>query len=179
MKNKFSVLLLAITMSIVSCKNEKTTDKETVKVEQDNSFKVVMDLIVEQDDSFQIYYNEDGTNDFSPENYVNVDIKGKPEHQEIVFKLPEDVLPKQLRFDIGSNKEQKEMKIIAFKMEYLDKKFEAKDTLFWNYFGNNTSIKYIREKAIVVPLPNNTEGYDPIFGGTETLSQELTKMVQE
>jgi hypothetical protein len=179
MKNKILLVITALSLlTISSCKDDKKeSDKKVNKVE-DKSFNIIMDVVVTKDDNFQIYYNEDGSDNYTGDKYVNVDVKGKPESQEIVFKLPEDAMPASLRFDVGSNKEQGEIKINAFKMKYFDKVFEAKDTLFFQYFGNNTSIKYIREKAIAVPLVNNPTGYDPIFSGTENLKNELKKLTK-
>ena len=89
-------------MAFYSCKDNK---KEEVKV--DKNFKVAFNAIVTKDDNFQIYYNEDGSIAFEADKYIDVAVKGKNEPQEIVFDLPEDVIPQAFRFDIGSNKEQK------------------------------------------------------------------------
>lgn len=173
----FSSILIVSSLLFVNCKGENKEEKEA-KPEQDRSFKVTMNMVVPKDDNFQIYFNEDGSDNYPAEQYVNVAVKGKPEMQDIVFKLPEDRLPASLRFDIGSNKEQGEIKILNFKMDYVGQHFEAKDTLFFHYFGNNTSIKYVRDKAIAIPLPNNPSGYDPIFSGTENLKAELKKLTR-
>lgn len=179
MKNRILLVIATISLlTISSCKDEKKESDKNVDKVVDKSFNIIMDLVVTKDDNFQIYYNEDGSDNYTGDKYVNVDVKGKAESQEIVFKLPEDALPASLRFDLGSNKEQGEIKINAFKMKYFEKVFEAKDTLFFQYFGNNTSIKYIREKAVAVPLINNPTGYDPIFSGTENLKNELKKLTK-
>ena len=180
MRNNFiKAVILVLISTFVSCKNDgKKIETTEEKVVVDNKLNVVMNLIVEKDDNFQIYYTEDGSDNFTADKFVNIDVKGSPTAQEIVFKIPEDVLPRQLRFDIGSNKEQKDIKIISFKLKYFDKIFEVQGKDFWVYFGNNTSIKYSRENAIATPLTKNAEGYDPIFGGTSNLTKELDKIIK-
>lgn len=176
MKQFFLTVAALASISLVSCKNEKTTENDAPK--EDKSFNVIMNAVVQKDDNFQIYYNEDGSDNYPADKYVDVAVKGNPVSQEITFKLPEDALPSSLRFDMGSNKEQGEVKILDFKMKYLDKQFEAKDTLFIYYFGNNNQIEYIRDKAIAKPKPIPNEIYDPIFTATESLKAEIKKMVQ-
>lgn len=176
MKQFFFSGVLVLLVSLASCKNDKTI--ETPKAEEDKSFNVILDLVVQKDDNFQIYYNEDGSDLYPADKYVDVAVKGKNEPQEIIFKLPEDAAPSSLRFDLGGNKEQKEVKILNFRMKYFDKKFEAKDTLFIYYFGNNNQVEYIRDKAIAKPKPIEGEPYDPIFTATESLKTEISKMVK-
>lgn len=181
MKNKLIIGILLVSSAFVSCKNEKADakdSKEIAKIEEDKSFNVIFDMIVEKDDNFQIYYNEDGSEVFPADKYVDVAVKGKPGPQEIVFKLPEDAFPESLRFDIGGNKEQSEMKILNFKMKYYDKTFEAKDTLFIYYFGYNDQIDYIRDKAIAKAKPIANQIYDPIFIAKPSLKDQLKKMVK-
>ena len=178
MTTKLNLVLLLLLTVLISCKNDKSEINQVQQVEVNKSFNVLMNMIVKEDDNFQIYYNEDGSDVFEGENYVSVDVKGKEEPQEIVFKLPEEALPASLRFDMGSNKNQKEVKIIDFKMKYFEKSFEAKDTLFVYYFGNNNQIDYIRDKAIAIPKPIASETYDPIFTGTEMLKQEIDKLIK-
>lgn len=179
---KFNILktfLVITVITLVSCKEEAkndTTEKAIVNVDQ--SLNVIVDLVAQKDDNFQIYWTEDGSDNFEADKYVNVDVKGSPESQKIVFKLPEEVLAKQLRFDIGSNKEQKEIKINSLKLKYFDKEFVCQSPDFWKYFGNNTSIAYDKETATAKLITNLPEGFDPIFGGTSNLTKELNNLIK-
>lgn len=169
--------LIAVIVSLVSCKDgEKETKKEEVK---DPSVHILIEVLVPKGDNFQIYFNEDGTNDFAAENYVNIDVKGSDKPQLLDFKIPDTFMPKQLRFDIGSNKEQEEIKILSFKMKYFDKEFVCQAPDFWKYFGNNTSIAYTKETATAKMITNLPEGFDPIFGGTSNIPLELEKLYKE
>ncbi len=178
MRNKFLLaILIGFSALLINCKGENKEEKQ-VTPEIDNSFKITMNLVVPKDDDFQFFYNEDGSDIYTADKCVTVSVKGSPDSQDVVFKLPQDVIPESLRFDIGSNKEQGDVKINKFTMEYMSKKFSANGDLFYFYLGNNSSIKYDREKGIATPLPNNPEGYDPIFTATEYLKAELKKLTR-
>ena len=85
-------------------------------------------------------------------------------------------MAKQLRFDIGSNKEHGSIKINSFKMKYYEKEFTCVAADFWKYFGNNTSINYDKKTATATLITDLPEGFDPIFGGTSNLKDELAKL---
>jgi hypothetical protein len=176
MKNKTLIAVFIAALTLISCKEEKAKEAPVEKV--DNTFYITFNLVVPKDDNFQVYYNEDGSDSFPPENYVDLAIKGSEKPQEIVFKLPENALPASLRFDLGNNKEQGEIKINDFKMKYLDKVFLAKDVSFINYFWSNEQIEYIKDKAIAKSKPIDNQPYDPIFIATELLKIELKKITR-
>jgi hypothetical protein len=180
MKSKvfISIFTIFVILIVSSCKKENSIKDEVEKPKEDKSFNVTMNLVVPKDDNFQIYYNEDGSDIYAPENYVDVQVKGSSIAQDIVFKLPEDVLPTSFRFDLGSNKEQGEVKINDFRMKYFEKEFVAKDTLFIYYFGYNEQIDYNRKKAIAKPKILSNKVYDPIFIGSEMLKTEIKKIVR-
>ena len=179
MKNKLLLLLVLFNLIVISCKKEtKNEATQTPKIEENKSFNVTMNLVVTVDDNFQIYYIEDDSNIFTPDKYIDVSIKGKNTPQEINFKLPEDVVPTNLRFDLGTNKQQKEVKIIDFKLKYYDKSFVSKDTMFVYYFWNNDQIIYDRKKATATPKISTNGNYDPIFVATDMLKKEILKLTK-
>lgn len=168
------VTFIIFIISFISCKNTEKVE-ESVQI-VDSNLHVLIDVIVPKDDSFQIYFNEDGSDNFKGDNYVNIDIKGSPNSQKLDFKISDDFMPKQLRFDIGSNKEHGVIKINSFKLKYYKKVFFCNGPDFWKYFGNNTSIEYNKEQATAKLITNLPEGFDPIFGGTSNIPIELEKL---
>jgi len=161
-------------ITFISCKNNENEVKPEVL--KDKSLHVLIEAVVPKDDNFQIYWNEDGTDNFTGEYFVNIDIKGSDKPQLLDFKFPDDSMPKQLRFDIGSNKEHEFIKINYFKLKYFDKEFSCQAQDFWKYFGNNTSISYDKKTATSKLITNLPEGFDPIFGGTSNIPLELEKL---
>jgi hypothetical protein len=136
MKTSFLIALVLLT-SIFSCKNEeKNNTKPEVAIEKKNPnvFTVTLNAIVPEDDSFQVYYKNDAESIFDEKNSIFVEFKGSNQPQDIVFNLPEDVLPNYLRLDFGTNKQQKEITVNNFKIEVFGKTFEARGKEFFNYF---------------------------------------------
>ena len=136
MKKIFKTILFCfILLGVVSCKKDgeqKNTDSvQTEVVEKDESLHVIINVIVPKDDNFQIYWFDNGAA-INPEHYVNIDVVGSPNPQTLDFKIPDDFIPTQLRFDIGSNKEQGEVKIINCEFKYLDKAFKIEGSLSSN-----------------------------------------------
>lgn len=172
--SKQIITFCVVIATLISCKNSEKEEK-TEEI-QDKSLHIIVEAIVPKDDSFQIYWNEDGTDNFTAEKFVNIDVKGNVKAQVLDFKLPEDSMAKQLRFDIGSNKEHGQIKLVSFKFKFMDKIFTAPITDFWKYFGNNTSIDYDKKTATAKLITNLPEGFDPIFGGTSNIPIELEKL---
>ena len=176
MKNKTLIAVFIAALTLISCKDEKVKEAPAPKV--DDSFYITFNLVVQKNDNFQIYYNEDASDSFPPDQYVDVAVKGSEQPQEITFKLPDNTLPASLRFDLGNNKEQGEIKINDFKMKYHDKAFSAPAISFINYFWNTDQIEYNKEKAIAKPKTTGDAPYDPIFLATELLKIELKKITR-
>lgn len=173
MKSKI-LLFVLLSLSVLSCKNKE--EQEPKQEEENNAFTITVDMIVKKDDSFQIYYMEDVNAPVDPKKYVDVAVKGSDVSQSLVFKLPEDVIPANIRFDLGGNESQDPIKINSFKMNYYDKKFEAKNGDVDFFFGYNPQISFDKTTATatIKKLPN--EPYDPIFIAKTSLQDELKKM---
>ncbi|PZO28106.1 MAG: hypothetical protein DCF13_09935 [Flavobacteriaceae bacterium] len=176
MKGKI-LLLLFVSISVLSCKNKEEAQQVQIE-EKDNSFTITVDMVVKKDDNFQIYYMQDVNEPLDPKNYIDVAVKGSENAQEVVFKLPEDVVPANIRFDLGGNKEQEPIKINSFKMNYFDKKFEAKNEAFDFFFGYNPQVTFDKVSSTATMKIVGNEDYDPICIAKPSLHDELKKMVQ-
>lgn len=173
--SKFLIALVLLT-SIFSCKNEeKNNTKPEVAIEKKNPnvFTVTLNAIVPEDDSFQVYYKNDAESIFDEKNSIFVEFKGSNQPQDIVFNLPEDVLPNYLRLDFGTNKQQKEITVNNFKIEVFGKTFEARGKEFFNYFYTNELVKVDKETSKVTPLTSKEGNYDPIFSSEEGLKNQI------
>ena len=175
MKNRIFITTLAL-ISLISCKNEKTEPAVTsIPIE---SFKIAIDLVIKKDDSLQLYYKDESMTDWVFDKCVTKIVKGSENSQEVIFDLPEDVLPSELRFDMGSNINQEEVQIKNFRMKYFDKSFEAKDTLFFQYFYPNEQIDYNRAKATAKPIVKEGTIYDPVFISRQVLTPQINKLIK-
>lgn len=174
---KYLVCALVITCSL-SCKDEKAVAPEPEKKELD-VFTFTLNGVVNKDDAFQIFYKEgsDLASPFEEQYSVFSEFKGSDKPQDIVFKLPEDVFPTQLRFDFGNNKEQSEIVINSFQINYKGKTFEIKGTDFFTFFRPEEAfMKVDKATAKVKPFITEDGTYDPMFFSEANLNNELVKL---
>ncbi|KLT70587.1 MULTISPECIES: hypothetical protein [unclassified Flavobacterium] len=176
----FTSLILALTF--ISCKKEVSKEEiKPIEVETNkNNFQVTLTAIVKTDDNFQLYYSQDEYDvPYKEENSVWVAVKANDNPQDIVFNLPEDVIPNYLRIDFGTNEAQKEVTVKNFKMKYFSKSFEAKDSLFFNYFIPNDCVKILDKKNSVVQNIKSQKGiYDPLFYSEKALYDQIQLIVK-
>lgn len=175
------ILLSALTvLFLMSCKNdgkEKETTEESGKLPE--TFNVSFNVTVKKDDTFQLYYTEDKTLNFGDAMSVKTLVKGSDLSQEILFKLPVDVVPTNIRLDLGDNKEQGSVVMHSMKLKYFNNIFEAKENLTKKYFYfQENQLKYDEATSTLTLV--NTEGqtYDPLMWSNELLGVELEKLVK-
>ena len=168
--------LCTVGLLLVSCKDDKKVEDTVAEQKKDSSFTVKVKAIVKKDDVFQIFYNEDGTEAFDPNHVITVGVKGSDAEQDIVFTMPEEAVPSGLRFDIGANKELKEVPVKGFEITYFDKSIKGTGKDFMKYFYPNPQVEFdtINNIAKIKPVPADA-AYDPIVGSTSALNTELKK----
>lgn len=187
MKTKALIVFLFV-LAFTSCKKEMETkqesSQESVVAPQDADkelFKVSFDLVVKKDDNMHLYYTEDGSINFDEKHSVWFPVKGSENPQEVMFKLPKDVLPTALRVDFGygKNEAQSDVTLKAFRMKYLDKVFEVKDTMIFNYFYPNKENTVVPFKTAILQRKSKDQPIGPILYPHEPLTVELKKMIQD
>lgn len=187
MKTKYISLLLLLSIIVVSCKLEKEKEAGAASVEKEGvknpttgvGFKVTFNALVNKDDNFQLFYNEDGSESFTGEEMIQLPVKGSNEAQNIEFLLPDNATPYNFRFDIGSNKEMKEVKFNNFKIEYKGKTFVADAKQFFKYFYPNDQVVLDTINTVAKIQTKDDQAPDPIIGGTLHLRNELEKFYQK
>ncbi|GAA3723283.1 MULTISPECIES: hypothetical protein [Flavobacterium] len=182
MKTKLFFVSLILFVTFTSCKKEANKDEvKPAEVEvKNNNFQVTLSAIVKADDNFQLYYSQDAYEvPYKEENSVWTAVKANENQQDIVFNLPEDVIPNYIRIDFGTNEAQKEIVIKNFRMKYYSKSFEAKDSLFFNYFIPNDCIKILDKKNSTIQNFKTKEGkYDPLFYSEKALYDQIQLIVK-
>lgn len=176
--NKF-VLLLVVALSVISCKNETTTEtKKEEAVMPTNSFKVTVNVVVKKDDDFCLLYTQDGTINFKDGVWKGV--KGSNNEQAVEFFLPEDVYPTQLRLDLGRNKEQEDIEIKSVKFDYLGNLLELVGPQVGVFFrADGSKCTYDYERGIVKAIMKGNERQSPSLYPHELVqAQELPKLMK-
>lgn len=182
MKTKFLALLFLLSLIIVGCKDEKTSDTnaEESAVKNDRNFTVTLNVTVQKDDNFSLFYTEDGSTDFSKIQPLWIEVKGGSAAQDVVFKLPEEANPTQFRLDFGMNKEQQPIVINTFKMAFLGKSFEALGQDFYIYFdADKSKTIFDKDQKIVNAVVTDGVRQSPSFyPNTKPLGDEISKLLQ-
>ncbi len=166
-------------MSVVlySCKDEKKAEEPKVE-EKPQTFDVTLNMIVKQDDNFQLFYTDESTPSFDETKTLWLPVKGSEKAQDIVFKLPEDVIPTNIRVDLGNNAKQVSMKLNNFKMSYFGKSYELKDTLITKNFVVGEQLIYDKTTSTLTPNQGKASIYDPLLYPQDNLKEEIQKLVR-
>lgn len=172
-----SITIFALT--VIACKNETKEAAPADSGKLPETFNITFNLTIPKDDTFQLYYTEDNSLNFGDDRSVKSVVKGGTAPQDVLFKLPVDVLPTNIRLDFGENKEQGDVVVNAMKLKYFDKTFEAKANLVKQYFFyNDFQLKYDEATSTVKAVVGKDGVYDPLMFSAEALKIELSKIVK-
>lgn len=177
------ILLSALTiLFILSCKNDKKENETVVETEKlPETFNIAFNLTVTKDDVFQLYYTEDGTLNFSDAMSIKTVIKGGETAQDVLFKLPVDVLPTNIRLDFGKNIEQGVIGINSMKLKYIDKSFDVNfkdpnNSIPHYFYFINTQINYNEANSTITILNKEGQNREPLMWSNELVTDELEKL---
>lgn len=184
MKTNRILISLLLILTLSSCKNDSKNDTDSSTentVQSKNIFTITINAIVKKDDSFQVYYKEqDDQKPFEEKNSVYAVFKGSESPQDIVFNLPEDVVPNFIRFDYGINKEQSEIIVNNIKISYLGKTFEIKNNELANFISfNEGTLKFNKEKGSISPFILKDGSYDPMSFTSTTLYEKVQQLLKQ
>ncbi len=178
MKTK-SILLLFLGVIFFSCKNDnkENTNQEPGIEAQANIFKVTVSAIAKKDDDFCLLYTEDGTINFK-DGSVWQNLKGNENEQQVVFNLPKDAFPTQLRVDFGINKDQEDIVLKAIIMEYNGKKKEIRgEELRLLFRPDESKCTFDPASGIIKAIVKDGQKQSPSFYPQElNLGPELLKL---
>ena len=187
MKTKSILFSLVFLLSLVSCKKEsdKATEGDKNNTELKETFDVSFNLVIPKDDTFQLYFTEDGTLNFGDDRSIKSVVKGNGMAQDVLFKLPADVLPTNIRLDFGDSAEQGSVIVNSMKIKYLDGKLEKtfvganKEEMTHYFYLLDTQIKYDPSTSTVSMLNPAGQLHDPLMWSNQLLSEEMVKLYKK
>lgn len=169
-KSKISGIILLL--SLVACKN--TENKEEVAVK--DNFSVVFEGVFTKNDKIQIFYLVDGA-DWSDESSVSQNIYASNEMQKIELDLPKEVIPSNLRVDLGFNPTQSNVTIKNISVKYKNDIINGDLGVFSDYFFPNQYVSwdpnYFGYKLTVID-----GNYDPFLMGNDLLIDSLKSLTE-
>ena len=176
MKTNFVILATIISLTFISCKNDKKED--VAKADEKQNFSIDLDVIAPLDDNFSVYYTEDNTINFNGDKAVWRGVKGQSDTQKVTLDLKEEIIPTNIRIDFGINKDQGDVVLEKFKLSFYGKSFEAKGSEFFKYFIPNDSVKTeIDTKTGTVKfLKNPKKFFTPFYYPQQAVLDEIKKI---
>ena len=170
-----------IVLVLASCKNDA---KEKVKEENQKlpeTVSVIFNVTVQKDDNFHLLYTEDQTLNFTGEKSIALVVKGSDKPQDIIFKMPEDVFPTNIRLDLGENKDQGEMEVNSIKATYYNSSFEHKEPAGFAkkwFYCNDFQLAVNESSNKVKGVVGNDKRYVPLMWCNEVIRDEFVKLVK-
>ena len=176
MKTNFLILATIISLTIISCKNDKKED--VAKADEKQNFSIDLEVLAPLDDNFSVYYTEDNTINFNGDRAVWRGVKGQLESQKVTIDLKEEIIPTNIRIDFGINKDQGDVVLEKFKLSFYGKSFEAKGSEFFKYFIPNDSVKTEIDavKGTVKFLKNPDKFFAPFYYPQQAVLDEIKKI---
>lgn len=182
MKSNSVIISFLLALTLFSCKDDARKKNEASTNEPKKiAYTITLNAIVTVDDSFQLFYKEADQIPYEESTIVTVDIKGKPEAQDIVFNLEEGSVPYFIRIDIGSSEKQQPMVLKNLKFAHNGKSFDIPGDQFLNFFSHNECVK-IQETTpaglAVSSVKSEASNFDPLIYSGEALFQKIDALVK-
>ena len=176
MKTNFVILATIISLTFISCKNDKKED--VTKADEKQNFSIDLDVVATLDDNFSVYYTEDNTINFNGDKAVWRGVKGQSDTQKVTLDLKEEIIPTNIRIDFGINKDQGDVVLEKFKFSFYGKSFEAKGSEFFKYFIPNDSVKteIDTKNGTVKFLKNPKKFFTPFYYPQQAVLDEIKKI---
>lgn len=180
---KAILIFTVLAFTVISCKKSETESKEETKpvaADVKQNFSVELDVISQIKDDFALYYTEDKTINFTSDKAVWSGVKGQPTSQKVILNLSEELIPTDIRLDFGINKDQEDIVLENFKLDYYGKTFQARGSDFFKYFIPNDSIKteIDQVKGTVKFLKNPKKFMTPFFYPNQKILDEIKKITK-
>ncbi len=170
----FFALVIIFFQSCNSSPSEDNSNKNEKDIVQ-----VVIETKFLQNDRIQLFWINNTTDTFNGEQMQNLNIYGKNDMQKLVFDLPKNARPKNVRIDFGgSNPNQPPISIKNITLKYKTDSIDGDNGKYETMWNGNGSMKYSSESLEYVLAPDNGS-FDPILIGNEKLIKELTKLLKK
>ncbi|WP_322971460.1 hypothetical protein [Faecalibacter sp. LW9] len=171
-----SGLVLLSIFTITSCTEKDKNEIETTNVNEDLKDKLVVTVegVFPKNDRLQLFYSNDSK--FDEKQSLFEAVYGQTVLQEVVFVLPNNVKPQQLRLDLGENPNQTNITIKDIKVEYNGLSIEHEPEKFREYFEDTYFTVYNPTTREYDLRANDNNVFDPILMGSEKLKRSLNSL---
>lgn len=148
---------------------------KSITLKSDSFITVNVTAKIPKNDVFYLYYLPKSETLFSDKFSVNLNVTANKNFQTLSFQLPDSFDVKQLRLDLGYDRQMKEVEIQSFFLEYNDEKLVLLNTKAGiNQFTPNEFVG-MKESGTYLLATGDQNNYDP-FIYTNDISNEYGKL---
>lgn len=173
MKVKLITANIILLLSFGACKNVEINEEVAIK----DNFSIVIEGVFTKNDKLQVFYLVEGK-DWSDENSISQPIYASNEMQKIELDLPKEIIPNNLRVDLGSNPTQSNVTIKNISIKYKNETINGDLGIFTDYFYPNQFVSW-DPNYFGYKLSAIDGNYDPFFMGNDLLIDSLKSLVEE
>ena len=105
-------------------------------------------------------------------------VKGSPNVQEVVFTLPDELIPSLIRIDFGHGKNENpsDVELKSFKMTYQDKKMAANELEIFNYFTPFEPFTVVEPNTTILKRGSKTQDVGPVLYPKELITDKINEI---
>jgi len=157
-------LLFVFFFCTISCKENKQGNNDDI-------FKVLVNIKVKEKDEFHLFYIENSIEEgYKEEKKVTYPIVGMSDFQTIEFILPPGVLPKNFRIDVGANRNETLIEIEEVRLILNQNEIIINNRVFNRFFKPNVYIERTQNGFMRRIVKGR---YDPFFMSTALLNKKI------
>jgi len=181
MNNLFKILFVSLTISVISCQQNKEQEIKNNSLAHLPAIEVTLEAVIPEDDNFSLYYTTDGSINFDQSEPIWLQVKGMQTVQKVTYKLPENVVNTQLRLDFGMNPKQKEIVLRKITIANGQKYFAVDGEEIFRYFRPDYSkCKVERKTGRIIPIEKDGVRQSPsLYPNEKLLAKELEKLTRQ
>lgn len=173
-------LLFTLTLCF-GCKDQNTGKQYGAIEDKQEIFRTSVELTLQEDDALRLYYTTDGSINFVDAHSIWVTAKGSPGKQKVVFSLPPETRPTQLRIDLGRNPKQKDIYLSKITLSYKGRSVEFPGTLVFSYFMPDITKTYADATTGLIRgrMENGVRQSPSLYPKERPLGAEIEKLLKQ
>ena len=168
-------LVFVVLATLFSCKNDIKNNRKapTIQaIEQKDAFSLTINAIIEKDELFILFFLEDGQENITKKNSVEVKVSGSSDPQELTFKIKEEVLPAKFFLRFWYEEKKQKISFLNTEISYGDNSFIIEKENFFQYFMPNKYIEFDNKNFVAFVKEVDGE-YKPRFGSRSVLIDKI------
>jgi hypothetical protein len=152
---------------LIACKNPR----------KESDFNINMDLVIKKTDSIHTYYTTDGSIDFNEPQSFWTKVKGDTKNQKVNINFPDDIIPNQIRIDLGNNIQQEDIVLNKLDFIYKTQLFILKGKEIYRYLRVDESSTVLdKNLGLLQRIDKNQKAGPSLYPNGNYLREKLEEL---